>query len=52
MLKAVRWSGFFSRRPTLHCTHALTAAITIVACGPMSNSAANSNANEDESVAP
>ena len=36
----------------VHCTHALTAAITIVACGPMSSSAANSNANDGDSVAP
>ena len=52
MLKAVRWSGFFPRFPTVHCTQALTAAMTIVACGPSRSSAANSNANDDDSVAP
>ena len=39
-------------RPTCTAPTRSTAAITIVACGPSSSSAANSNANDDDIVAP
>ena len=52
MLKTVRCSGLRVPRAAVHWTHALVAAITIVACVPSISSAANSNANDRDIVAP